>query len=110
MKTTFVWLREPHPMKPDLNAIEQAASTLLRNIIPGAVVLQCPSLRMEHNRRWLEETRPILEAFFHARTMLTLVVRYGTELEEAPRMLPSGGCDGGPPEGRDCAGTAILMG
>jgi hypothetical protein len=23
----------------------------------------------EHNKRWLAETRPILEAFFHARTM-----------------------------------------
>ena len=46
--------------------------------------------QMEHNRRWLEETRPILEAFFHARTMLEFVVRYGKELEEAPRTLPSG--------------------
>ena len=28
--------------------------------------------RREHNERWLAETRPILEAFFHARTMLEL--------------------------------------
>lgn len=45
---------------------------------------------MEHNSRWLAETRPILEAFFHAKTMLELVVKYGCELEAVPRMLPSG--------------------
>lgn len=44
----------------------------------------------EHNKRWLEETRPILEAFFHARTMLEFAVRYGEELDEPPQMLPSG--------------------
>src|SRR5205807_1998314 len=44
----------------------------------------------EHNPRWLEETRPILEAFFHARTMLEFVVRYGRELQEPPQSLPSG--------------------
>src|ERR1041384_7701709 len=46
--------------------------------------------QMEHNQRWLAETRPILEAFFHARTMLEFAIRYGKELEEAPRALPSG--------------------
>ena len=45
---------------------------------------------MAHNKRWLEETRPILEAFFHARMMLEFVVRYGRELEDAPQVLPSG--------------------
>ena len=44
----------------------------------------------EHNQRWLVETRPILEAFFHAQTMLELVVRYGRELAEPPPALPSG--------------------
>jgi hypothetical protein len=38
----------------------------------------------ETNQRWLEETRPILEAFFHAKTMLELAVKYGSELEHAP--------------------------
>ena len=41
-------------------------------------------------KRWPHEMGPILEAFFHARTMLELVVRYGRELEEPPQMLPSG--------------------
>ncbi len=44
----------------------------------------------EHNRRWLEETRPIVEAFFHARTMLEFAVRYGAELDAPPRRIPSG--------------------
>lgn len=44
----------------------------------------------EHNQRWLEETRPILEAYFHARYFLAMAVRYARQLENPPRMLPSG--------------------
>jgi hypothetical protein len=70
-----------------------------------SLALQCPlntwfeqiihegtgkEFQLEHNQRWLEETRPMLEAFFHARTMLQFVVRYGRELDQAPRILPSG--------------------
>lgn len=44
----------------------------------------------EHNRRWLEVTRPIIEAFFHARFFLEMAVRYGKQLENPPRVLPSG--------------------
>ena len=46
--------------------------------------------RGEDNRRWLEVTRPILEAFFHARYFLEMAVKYGNELEYPPMMLPSG--------------------
>ncbi len=45
---------------------------------------------MEANRDWTNETAPILEAFFHARTFLSFAVRYARELEHAPRLLPSG--------------------
>ena len=41
------------------------------------------------NEKWLLHTRPIAEAFFHARFMLEMAVRY-SELEEPPQMLPSG--------------------
>ena len=44
----------------------------------------------EMNRGWLDETRPILEAFFHAKTFLALAVRYAKALDHAPRLLPSG--------------------
>lgn len=43
----------------------------------------------EHNSRWTEVTRPMLEAFFHARFFLEMAVRYST-LESPPRPLPSG--------------------
>ena len=44
----------------------------------------------EHNREWLVVTRPIVEAFFHARYFLEMVCRYAKELDEAPDALPSG--------------------
>ena len=43
-----------------------------------------------HNQRWLQETRPILEAFFHAHFMLSMVCKYGRELETPPKLLLSG--------------------
>lgn len=45
---------------------------------------------LESNRKWLEETRPIVEAFFHARYFLEMACRYGRELEAPPNLLPSG--------------------
>jgi hypothetical protein len=45
---------------------------------------------MEVNQRWLEATRPILEAFFHARYFLEMVCKYGKELSEPTDSLPSG--------------------
>ena len=45
---------------------------------------------MEVNQRWVEATRPILEAFFHARYFLEMVCKYGRELNEPPDSLPSG--------------------
>ena len=44
----------------------------------------------EHNERWLTETRPIIEAFFHARYFLEMAVHYGQALDEPPNALPSG--------------------
>ena len=45
---------------------------------------------LEMNKRWNETTRPLLEAFFHARFMLEMAVKYGRELDEPPSPLPSG--------------------
>lgn len=39
---------------------------------------------------WLEVTRPMLEAYFHARFFLEMVIQYGEELDQAPAILPSG--------------------
>jgi hypothetical protein len=43
-----------------------------------------------HNKIWPQITRPILEAFFHARYFLEMAIKYGRELEELPKVLPSG--------------------
>jgi len=43
----------------------------------------------EDNTIWPTATRPILEAFFHARYFLETAVRYA-DLEEPPQPLPSG--------------------
>jgi hypothetical protein len=45
---------------------------------------------VEHNKDWLSVTRPMLEAFFHARYVLEMTCRYGRDLAYAPRELPSG--------------------
>jgi len=42
------------------------------------------------NARWLEAPRPILEAFFHARYFLGMLIKYGREIEHPPFSLPSG--------------------
>jgi hypothetical protein len=46
--------------------------------------------KKEDNERWLEVTRPILEAFFHARYFLEMAVKYVRELKHPPDRLPSG--------------------
>ncbi len=45
---------------------------------------------VEDNRNWLTVTRPILEAFFHARFFLEMAVKYAKELKAPPRLMPSG--------------------
>ena len=47
------------------------------------------SFRPEDNKDWPRATRPILEAFFHARFFLEMAVRYAP-LTESPNPLPSG--------------------
>jgi len=43
----------------------------------------------QDNANWTAVTRPMLEAFFHARYFLEMAVRYAT-LQEPPMPLPSG--------------------
>lgn len=44
----------------------------------------------ELNMNWEKYTRPILEAFFHAKFMLEMAVKYGKTMEYPPNCLPSG--------------------
>ena len=48
------------------------------------------TFEMSHNREWMKQTRPMVEAFFHTKYFLEMAVKYGNELEEAPTCLPSG--------------------
>lgn len=42
------------------------------------------------NEIWLEETRPILEAFWHSKYFLQHMIESANELETAPQVLPYG--------------------
>lgn len=42
------------------------------------------------NPKWLDETRPILEAFWHSKYFLQQMLHFGTELQASPQLLPSG--------------------
>lgn len=44
---------------------------------------------LEHNQDWDRHTRPMLEAFTHARFMVEMAVRYA-DLPEPPHPLPNG--------------------
>ncbi len=41
-------------------------------------------------KNWILTTRPIIEAFFHAKYFLEMAFKYGSELDQAPISLPSG--------------------
>jgi len=45
--------------------------------------------QMEHNKEWERHTRPMLEAFTHAKFMVEMAVRYA-DLPEPPVTMPSG--------------------
>jgi len=44
----------------------------------------------EDNARWPDATKPVVEAFFHARYFLEMAVRYAGRFDTAPQLLPSG--------------------
>src|SRR5437763_9224412 len=73
-------------------ALQSLAPALTLNESFMAIVRDGTGKKFEHqhNRRWLEVTRPIVEAFFHARYFLEMAVRYGRQLKSPPRHLPSG--------------------
>ena len=84
----------------DLQIFTANIVTALRDIFPGRDLNE-EFLRivdggtgrifeLGHNQRWHEETRPILEVFFHARMMLQMAVQYAGKLDSRPAMLPNG--------------------
>jgi hypothetical protein len=74
--------------------------TALRRLMPGVemnawftqiVAEGAPGeFQPEHNKRWLEVTRPQLEAFFHARYFLGMACKYGRELKKPVQPMAYG--------------------
>ncbi len=73
---------------------------ILRSMLPGLPMNRWftdiinsgtgKEFRDEDNVHWPESTRPILEAFFHARYFLEMVCKYGRQLKEPPKVMPGG--------------------
>jgi len=72
----------------------------LRALIPDAVMTEMfmqiindgtnKTWSVNDNANWQAATRPILEAFFHARYFLEMAIKYGKTLERTPALMPSG--------------------
>jgi len=43
-----------------------------------------------HNKNWTRHTRPMVEAFLHAKYFLEMAIRYGKTMETTSNELPSG--------------------
>lgn len=48
------------------------------------------TFQLSHNDAWDKHTLPMLQAFFHCKYMLEMMLKYSKELDYAPKMLPSG--------------------
>jgi hypothetical protein len=75
-----------------VNALRELASDRPLNRWFEEIVAQGTGNEFEpkHNDQWTAVTRPIVEAFFHARYFLQMAVKYGRELEFPPALMPSG--------------------
>ena len=77
---------------------EQAVK-ILRQLVPERELNSCfqqiiqegigKDFDMEHNKEWNRHTRPMLEAFAHAKFMVEMAVRYA-DLPQLPQPMPSG--------------------
>ena len=48
------------------------------------------TFEFEHNKNWMEHTRPMVEAFLHSKYFLEMIVKYGKTYTEAPQLMDSG--------------------
>ena len=48
------------------------------------------SFHPSYNRNWKKNAAPVMEAFFHAREFLKLMIKYGQQIDDSPEMLPFG--------------------
>jgi len=82
-----------------LQSLTERIVEKLKSLLPGrelnrdftAILAKGTGVRweMSHNREWHKHTGPILEACFHARTMLELSIRSGKRIKYPPTCLPT---------------------
>ena len=77
-----------------LDVLQQIAHAIDRPLSPWFTEITAQGIgvhfAMEHNRNWLVHTRPIVEAFLHAKYFVEMMVKYGRTMEVAGVSLPSG--------------------
>ena len=85
-----------------LQFLTSQASDVFENIAKAADTRLCDSFKqivaagtgaeweIDHNHQWLLHTRPIVEAFLHAKYFLEMMVRFATKMDSAPTTLPFG--------------------
>jgi len=80
-----------------VQATTEQAANLLRRLLPERqfnlmfeeIVRAGTGKQFDNDADWCKQTRPLLEAFCHAKFMVEMAVRY-SELAEPPKLLPSG--------------------
>ena len=72
----------------DISPHDRGLCSLFEEIIMAGASGKLFSL--DHNPEWSRHTRPMVEAFLHARHMLSMVVKYGHEFDDPPQWLPYG--------------------
>jgi hypothetical protein len=77
-----------------LDVLQQIAHAIDRPLSPWFTEITAQGIgvhfAMEHNRNWLVHTRPIVEAFLHAKYFVEMMVKYGREMDTVTPSLPSG--------------------
>ena len=77
-----------------LDVLQQIAHAIDRPLSPWFTEITAQGtgvhFAMEHNQDWLVHTRPIVEAFLHAKYFVEMMVKYGRTMEIAGVSLPSG--------------------
>ena len=82
-----------------VQATTEKAVALLRDLLPERKLNMAferiirdgtgQQFEVEHNKEWDRHTRPLLEAFAHAKFMVEMSVRY-VDMPEPPATMPSG--------------------
>jgi hypothetical protein len=75
-----------------LTLLRQIAQAVKRPLFPWGeeIVAQDIGIRCgrEHNQHWLVHTRPIVEAFLHAKYCVEMMVKYRRAIDVAGQALP----------------------